>query len=70
MLHIAVNRLETKNLRLWVGGTFLAIREKMAKVATCDGRVSLRGMTLSGSALLRLEFKFPNLAKRCVTPSS
>ncbi len=41
MLHIAVNRLETKNLRLWVGGTFIAISEKMAKVATCVGSVTL-----------------------------
>ena len=67
MLHIAVKRLETKNLRLWVGGTFLAINEKMAKGATCDGSVSLTGVTLCGNPLLRLEFKFPNLAQRRVT---
>ncbi len=67
MLHIAVNMLETKNLRLWVGGTFLAISEKMAKDATCDGSVSLSGVTLCGSPLLRLKFKFPNLAQRRVT---
>jgi len=47
--------------------TFLAISEKMAKDATCDGIVSLSGVTLCGSPLLRLEFEFPNLAQRRVT---
>jgi len=67
MLHIAVKMLETKNLRLWVGRTFLAIRDRMAKVATCDGSIFLNDVTLWSKPVLRLDFEFPNLAQRRVT---
>ena len=37
MLHISEHAKKLKNLRLRAGGTFLAIREKMAKVAANVG---------------------------------
>ena len=37
ILHISMNMLETKNLRYWMGGTFLAMSKEMVKDAANVG---------------------------------